>query len=55
LDVEIGVLKYHLDRLQASLAGVTGGNYVHGHVYWGCVDCLQKFRQSIFFLVRVSR
>lgn len=36
LEMERGVLQYHLDRLSdAGLAEVTGGNYVHGHVYWG--------------------
>jgi hypothetical protein len=31
-----GVAKYHLDRLDdAKFAEMTGGNYVHGHVYWG--------------------
>ena len=35
LGMEKGLLKYHLDRLQeAELADVTGGNYLHGHVYW---------------------
>ena len=31
-----GVLEYHLDRLnEAGLAETTGGNYLHGHIYWG--------------------
>jgi hypothetical protein len=35
LQMEGGVLQYHLDCLQESnLADVSGGNYVHGHVYW---------------------
>jgi DNA-binding MarR family transcriptional regulator len=35
LGMERGVLQYHLDRFkQDGLADVTGGNYLHGHVYW---------------------
>ena len=35
LEMERGVLQYHLDRLhEAKLADVTGGNYLHGHTYW---------------------
>ena len=35
LEMERGVLLYHLDRLaEDGLAKVTGGNYVHGHTYW---------------------
>ena len=35
LEMEIGVLQYHLDRLQKDgLADITGLNYLHGHVYW---------------------
>jgi DNA-binding transcriptional ArsR family regulator len=36
LNMDRGVLQYHLDRLdEAGLAKLTGGNYVDGHVYWG--------------------
>jgi DNA-binding transcriptional ArsR family regulator len=35
LNLERGVLEYHLDRLaDAKLAETAGGNYLHGHVYW---------------------
>jgi DNA-binding transcriptional ArsR family regulator len=35
LEMEKGVLQHHLDRLrEAGLAEVTGGNFLHGHVYW---------------------
>jgi DNA-binding MarR family transcriptional regulator len=35
LGMERGLLKYHLDRLhEAGLTETTGGNYLHGHVYW---------------------
>jgi hypothetical protein len=35
LGMERGLLKYHLDCLKEdSFADCTGGNYVHGHVYW---------------------
>jgi DNA-binding MarR family transcriptional regulator len=35
LGMEIGVLKYHLDRLdQAGFASVSSGNYVTGAMYW---------------------
>ncbi len=36
LQMERGVAEYHLDQLNAlGLAKRTGGNYLHGHVYWG--------------------
>jgi DNA-binding HxlR family transcriptional regulator len=36
LNMERGVLQYHLDRLDAAgLAHVTGSNYVDEHTYWG--------------------
>jgi DNA-binding transcriptional ArsR family regulator len=36
LNMDRGVLEYHLDRLnEAGLAETTGGNYLHGHIYWG--------------------
>jgi hypothetical protein len=35
LAMERSVLMYHLDMLKnSSLADMTGGNYVDGHVYW---------------------
>jgi DNA-binding MarR family transcriptional regulator len=35
LGMEKGLLKYHLDHLQeAELADVTGGDYLHGHLFW---------------------
>ena len=35
LRMETGLMKYHLDRLRENgFADCTGGNYVHGHVYW---------------------
>jgi hypothetical protein len=35
LRMKEGKLKYHLDRLDAQgLATCSGGNYLHGHVYW---------------------
>jgi DNA-binding MarR family transcriptional regulator len=35
LRMERGVLEYHLDRLhEAGFAEESGGNYLHGHVYW---------------------
>jgi DNA-binding MarR family transcriptional regulator len=35
LQMEKGVMKYHLDRLdEAGFATCTGGSYVSGHVYW---------------------
>jgi DNA-binding HxlR family transcriptional regulator len=44
LGMEIGVLKYHLDRLrEARLADVAGGNYVHGHVYWALTPAGRKY------------
>ncbi|MGA9195106.1 MAG: hypothetical protein WB037_08455 [Pseudolabrys sp.] len=45
LSMERGILQYHLDRLkEAGLADVTGGNYLHGHVYWGLTP---KGRQHV--------
>jgi hypothetical protein len=45
LSMERGVLQYYLDRLkEAGLADVTGGNYLHGHVYWGLTP---KGRQHV--------
>jgi hypothetical protein len=36
LGMERGVMQYHLDLLQeAGLAWSIGGNYLHGHTYWG--------------------
>ncbi len=36
LKMERSVLKYHLDRPEAArLAETLGGNYRHGHIYWG--------------------
>ena len=36
LGMERGVAQYHLDQLKNSgLAAMTGGNYLHGHTYWG--------------------
>jgi len=36
LGMQRGVLQHHLDRLrEASSADTTGGNYRHGHIYWG--------------------
>jgi len=36
LNMDPGVLQYHLDRLEETgLADVTGGNYIDGHIYWG--------------------
>jgi DNA-binding transcriptional ArsR family regulator len=35
LNMERGVMQYHLDRLkEAGFAGSTGGNYLHHHTYW---------------------
>jgi DNA-binding MarR family transcriptional regulator len=35
LQMELGVMQYHLDRLQqAGYADVTGGDYVNGYVFW---------------------
>lgn len=35
LQMEKGILQYHLDRLEeAKFADVTSANYLHGHVYW---------------------
>jgi DNA-binding MarR family transcriptional regulator len=35
LKMERGVAEYHLDELKArGLARCSGGNYLHGHVYW---------------------
>jgi predicted nuclease with TOPRIM domain len=35
LMMDRGVLQYHLDCLQKfNFADVSGGDYVHGHVYW---------------------
>jgi len=35
LRFERNILQHHLDRLQVTgLAETTGGNYLHGHVYW---------------------
>lgn len=35
LGLERGVVEYHLDRLhERGMAESTGGNYLHGHVYW---------------------
>jgi len=35
LEMERALLQYHLDRLlDGRLAEETGGNYLHGHVYW---------------------
>jgi hypothetical protein len=43
LGMENGVLKYHLDCLrEANLADVTGGNYLHGHVYWALTPAGRK-------------
>jgi uncharacterized protein YigA (DUF484 family) len=36
LEMERGVLQYHLDLLRDSgFADIRSANYVHGHVYWG--------------------
>jgi len=36
LGMDKGVMKYHLDLLdEAGFATVVGGNYLHGHTYWG--------------------
>ena len=36
LQMERGVAEYHLDQLKTrGLAVCTGGNYLHGYVYWG--------------------
>jgi DNA-binding transcriptional ArsR family regulator len=45
LGMERGVMQYHLDRLyDGGLAETTGGNYLHGHVYWGLTP---KGRQHV--------
>jgi DNA-binding transcriptional ArsR family regulator len=44
LGMEVGVVKYHLDQLKsAGLADVTGGNYVHGHIYWALTPAGRKY------------
>lgn len=44
LQMERGVLQYHLDRLHENgLAQSTGGNYLHGHVYWGLMPDGRKY------------
>jgi DNA-binding HxlR family transcriptional regulator len=44
LQLEEGVLKYHLDELKgAGFATCTGGNYVYGHVYWGLTPAGRKY------------
>jgi predicted ArsR family transcriptional regulator len=38
LRFERNVLQCHLDRLQETgLVETTGGNYLHGHVYWALI------------------
>jgi hypothetical protein len=35
MGLERGIVQYHLDCLaEAEMAETTGGNYLHGHVYW---------------------
>lgn len=44
LQMEKGVVKYHLDQLKnAGFASATGGNYVSGHVYWGLTPAGRKY------------
>jgi hypothetical protein len=44
LALDRGLLEYHLDRLnEAELAESTGGNYLHGHVYWAITPKGRKY------------
>lgn len=44
LQMEKGVVKYHLDQLKdAGFATCTSGNYVSGHVYWGLTPAGRKY------------
>jgi DNA-binding transcriptional ArsR family regulator len=44
LKLERGVLEYHLDRLaDAKLAETSGGNYLHGHVYWALTPAGRQY------------
>jgi hypothetical protein len=44
LGMEKGVVKYHLDQLkEAGLALSTGGNYLHGHSYWGLTPAGRRY------------
>jgi DNA-binding MarR family transcriptional regulator len=44
LQMEKGIVKYHLDQLQdAGFADCTGGNYVTGHVYWAPTPAGRKY------------
>lgn len=39
LGVQLQMARYYLDKLgERSLVDVIGGNYVHGHVYYGLTD-----------------
>jgi DNA-binding MarR family transcriptional regulator len=44
LQMEKGVVKYHLDQLNsAGMAKCTSSNYNSGHVYWGLTPAGRKY------------
>jgi hypothetical protein len=44
LGIEKGLVKYHCDLLrERGLADISGGNYLHGHTYWGLTPKGRKY------------
>jgi DNA-binding MarR family transcriptional regulator len=44
LGMEKSALEYHLDRLhEAGFAETSGGNYLHGHVYWALLPAGRRY------------